>query len=206
TSLPQTSLMIAGADTMIALLAGLIIFPIIFAFNIEPSEGTGLAFIALPIAFSGMTGGLIFGTIFFLLLFFAALTSSISMMESSVSWIEDKTGWSRKKSAYVSGALSWVLSVLSVLSFGVLSGFYPLDFIGVFEGKTFFGIFDYTISSIMMPLGGIFIAIFVGWAIKRSVTEAEFSNVGSTLGYKIWRFLIRYFVPILLLIVMITSL
>ncbi|MDG1437962.1 MAG: sodium-dependent transporter, partial [Emcibacteraceae bacterium] len=164
TSLPQTSLMIAGADTMIALLAGLIIFPIIFAFNIEPSEGTGLAFIALPIAFSGMTGGLIFGTIFFLLLFFAALTSSISMMESSVSWIEDKTGWSRKKSAYVSGALSWVLSVLSVLSFGVLSGFYPLDFIGVFEGKTFFGIFDYTISSIMMPLGGIFIAIFVGWA------------------------------------------
>jgi neurotransmitter:Na+ symporter, NSS family len=206
TSLPQTSLIIAGADTMIAILAGLIVFPIIFAFNIEPSEGTGLAFIALPIAFSKMTGGFIFGSFFFLLLFFAALTSAISMMESSVSWIEEKTGWSRKTSAYFSGSLSWVLSILSVLSFGVLSDFYPLDFIRVFNEKTFFDVLDYTVSSIMMPLGGIFISVFVGWALTKNITEAEFSDVIGTLGYKTWRVLIRYFVPILLLVVMIKSL
>jgi len=206
TSIPQSSLIIAGADTTIAILAGLIIFPIIFAFNIEPTEGTGLAFIALPIAFSGMSGGFLFGAVFFLLLFFAALTSAISMMEPAVSWIRDKTGWTRKKSAYFSGFLSWILSILSVLSFGILSGYYPLDFISVFEGKTFFEVFDYMVSSVMMPLGGIFIAVFAGWTLNKSITKDEFSIAHGVVGYKVWRFLLRYFVPVLLLIVMITSL
>ncbi len=206
TSIPQSSLIIAGADTTIAILAGLIIFPIIFAFNIEPTEGTGLAFIALPIAFSGMSGGFLFGAVFFLLLFFAALTSAISMMEPAVSWIRDKTGWNRKKSAYFSGFLSWILSILSVLSFGILSGYYPLDFISVFEGKTFFEVFDYMVSSVMMPLGGIFIAVFAGWTLNKSITKDEFSIAHGVVGYKVWRFLLRYFVPVLLLIVMITSL
>jgi len=206
TSIPQSSLIIAGADTTIAILAGLIIFPIIFAFNIEPTEGTGLAFIALPIAFSGMSGGFLFGAVFFLLLFFAALTSAISMMEPAVSWIRDKTGWTRKKSAYFSGFLSWILSILSVLSFGILSGYYPLDFISVFEGKTFFEVFDYMVSSVMMPLGGIFIAVFAGWTLNKSITKDEFSIAHGVVGYKMWRFLLRYFVPVLLLIVMITSL
>jgi len=206
TSIPQSSLIIAGADTTIAILAGLIIFPIIFAFNIEPTEGTGLAFIALPIAFSGMSGGFLFGAVFFLLLFFAALTSAISMMEPAVSWIRDKTGWNRKKSAYFSGFLSWILSILSVLSFGILSGYYPLDFISVFEEKTFFEVFDYMVSSVMMPLGGIFIAVFAGWTLNKSITKDEFSIAHGVVGYKVWRFLLRYFVPVLLLIVMITSL
>ena len=206
TSIPQSSLIIAGADTTIAILAGLIIFPIIFAFNIEPTEGTGLAFIALPIAFSGMSGGFLFGAVFFLLLFFAALTSAISMMEPAVSWIGDKTGWTRKKSAYFSGFSSWILSILSVLSFGILSGYYPLDFISVFEGKTFFEVFDYMVSSVMMPLGGIFIAVFAGWTLNKSITQDEFSIAHGVVGYKVWRFLLRYFVPVLLLIVMITSL
>ena len=206
TSIPQSSLIIAGADTTIAILAGLIIFPIIFAFNIEPTEGTGLAFIALPIAFSGMSGGFLFGAVFFLLLFFAALTSAISMMEPAVSWIRDKTGWNRKKSAYFSGFLSWILSILSVLSFGILSGYYPLDFISVFEEKTFFEVFDYMVSSVMMPLGGIFIAVFAGWTLNKSITKDEFSIAHGVVGYKVWRFLLRYFVPVLLLIVMISSL
>jgi NSS family neurotransmitter:Na+ symporter len=139
-------------------------------------------------------------------LFFAALTSAISMMEPAVSWIRDKTGWNRKKSAYFSGFLSWILSILSVLSFGILSGYYPLDFISVFEEKTFFEVFDYMVSSVMMPLGGIFIAVFAGWILNKSITKDEFSIAHGVVGYKVWRFLLRYFVPVLLLIVMITSL
>ena len=203
TSIPRSSLIIAGTDTFVALLAGLAIFPIIFAFNMVPSEGPGLVFMALPVAFGNMVGGTIFGTIFFLLLFFAALTSALSMMEATVSWFQDKTDWSRRKSAFCAGSISWLLSTLSVLSFSNWSDFYPLNFITIFEGKTFFDIFDYATSTVLMPLGGVFIAIYVGWVLKRSVTEEEFTKGGDNTGYKTWLFLVRYVAPVVLLIIFI---
>ncbi|GAB3113680.1 sodium-dependent transporter [Aestuariicella hydrocarbonica] len=194
TSIPRSSLSIIGADTLVALLAGLAIFPIIFAYGMSPSGGPGLVFMALPYAFGQMPGGGFVGALFFLLLFFAALTSAISMMECSVAWLREKLGTSRRNAALISGGMSWLLGLLSVLSFNVLSDVHPLGMLSLFEGKTFFDVFDYLTSTLVMPLCSIFVAIFVGWVLPRSITASELD--GETLSYKVWRSLVRYVAPV----------
>lgn len=194
TSIPRSSLSIIGADTLVALLAGLAIFPIIFAYGMSPSGGPGLVFMALPYAFGQMPGGGFFGALFFLLLFFAALTSAISMMECSVAWLKEKLSISRRNAALISGGLSWVLGLLSVLSFNVLSDVHPLGMISLFEGKTFFDVFDYTTSTLVMPLCSIVVAVFVGWVLPRRITVSELGGDG--FGYQVWRLLVRFVAPI----------
>ncbi|MBU3069082.1 sodium-dependent transporter [Aestuariicella sp. G3-2] len=194
TSIPRSSLSIIGADTLVALLAGLAIFPIIFAYGMSPSGGPGLVFMALPYAFGQMPGGGFFGALFFLLLFFAALTSAISMMECSVAWLKEKLAISRRNAALISGGLSWVLGLLSVLSFNVLSDVHPLGMISLFEGKTFFDVFDYTTSTLVMPLCSIVVALFVGWVLPKRITASELGGDG--LGYQLWRLLVRFVAPI----------
>ncbi|MGL4220483.1 MAG: sodium-dependent transporter [Shewanella sp.] len=196
TSIPNASVTIIGADTLVALLAGLVIFPIIFANNMDPSGGPGLVFMALPYAFGQMPGGTIIGPLFFLLLFFAALTSAISMMECTVAWLKEKLHWSRLKSALVCGALSWALGCLSVLSFNHLSGVYPLDFIGAFEHKTFFDLFDYLTTTVVMPLCAIFVAIFVGWVLPTAITADELEGSEHPWRYRLWHFLVRFVAPL----------
>ncbi|MDH3374245.1 MAG: sodium-dependent transporter, partial [Gammaproteobacteria bacterium] len=109
TKLPSASAIVVGADTAVALLAGLAIFPIIFAYGLEPGAGEGLVFMTLPFAFGQIPGGLVFGTVFFVLLFFAALTSSIGMLEAPVSWLRDATKLSRRSAALLAGSISFVL-------------------------------------------------------------------------------------------------
>ncbi len=193
-SIPRASVTIIGADTLVALLAGLAIFPIIFAYGMSPSGGPGLVFMALPYAFGQMPGGGFFGALFFLLLFFAALTSAISMMECSVAWLREKLSISRRRAAMISGAVSWLLGLLSVLSFNVLADVHPLGALAMFEGKTFFDLFDYFTSTLVMPLCSIFVAIFVGWTLPRWLTADELDGEG--LGYRLWRMLVRYVAPV----------
>lgn len=199
TSIPKSAVIIVGADTLVALLAGLAIFPIIFAFGLEPDAGPGLVFITLPFVFGEMPGGQLFGSIFFLLLLFAALTSSIGMLEAPVSWLAERTPLSRAGAALTAGAVGWCLGVLAVLSQNALADFYPLDGIAIFSGKTFFDLFDFLVINIMMPLGSILIAVFTGWLVHRRVTEQELYGDSPTIGYKAWRFLLRYVAPIVLL-------
>jgi len=198
TNLPRASGIIAGADTLVALLAGLAIFPIVFGFGLEPAEGAGLVFIGLPVAFGQISGGLIFGSAFFVLLFFAALTSSIAMMEPPVSFLTSVTKLSRRSAALLSGGISFALGILAALSFNVLGDFYPLGTISIFADKTFFALFDYTITNIFMPIGGILIAVFAGWMMKRTFSLDELFNGQDVLAYRVWLFLVRFLAPVLL--------
>ena len=199
TSIPRSALYVVSADTTVALLAGLAIFPLIFAYGLEPGAGPGLVFITLPVAFGQVSGGLIFGAIFFLLLFFAALTSSISMMEAPVSWLCDRTRLTRATAAILTGGTSWLLGIAAVLSFNVWAGVYPLDSIGIFAGKTFFDLYDFTVTNVMLPLGGIIIAIFAGWIMKTRFSSEELYGSAGGLWYRVWLFLVRFVAPVILL-------
>jgi NSS family neurotransmitter:Na+ symporter len=198
TSLPQSSAIIVGADTLVAIFAGLAIFPIIFSYGLEPGAGPGLVFITLPFAFGQIPGGVLFGSIFFVLLFFAALTSSIAMMEPPVSWLTDATRLSRRAAALVSGSISFVLGLLAALSFNLLGNFHPLGAIPIFADKTFFALFDYFVTNLLMPVGGILIAVFAGWIVKRNFTAEELFGGRDGLAYRIWLFLLRFVAPVVL--------
>lgn len=197
TQLPQASVIIVGADTLVALLAGLAVFPIIFMYGLEPGAGPGLVFMTLPFAFGQITGGLIFGTVFFVLLFFAALTSSIAMLEAPVSWLRDATNLTRRSASLLAGSVSFTLGLLAALSFSVLSGFHPLGAIDMFAGKTFFDLFDFLVTNVMMPIGGILIAVFAGWVVKTQFSGEEFGGRGS-IAHTAWLFLVRFVAPIIL--------
>lgn len=206
TKLPGAAVIIVGADTAVALLAGLAIFPIIFLYGLEPGAGPGLVFITLPFAFSQVPGGAFFGTVFFVLLFCAALTSSISMLEPAVSWLRDTTRLSRRAAAAAAGSVSFLLGILAALSFNTLSDFHPLGNLPVVGGKTFFDLFDFTVTNIMMPVGGILIAVFAGWFVKRQFSLDELFDGNDTLTYRAWRVLIRFVAPAVLAFVLVDML
>jgi len=187
-SIAKTSFAIAGADTAVALLAGLVIFPIVFANGLHPGAGPGLVFVTLPIAFGQMPGGMFFGALFFVLLSFAAWTSAISLIEPAVAWLVENHGMTRVNAAVWSGALAWLVGIGTVFSFNLWSS--PLAF-----GKTFFDLLDYLTANIMLPLGGLAIAVFAAWLMSRESTLDEL-EMGDHSGYRLWRFLVRYVTPI----------
>lgn len=192
--LPRACVMIAIADTMVAVLAGLAIFPIVFANGLDPAVGPGLVFVTLPLAFGQMTGGLLIGTAFFVLLAFAALTSAISLMEVPVSWLEERDGWTRKSATLLVGGAIWVVGIGSALSTNVWSNVYLLSFIDRFETTGILDLVDYITGQALLPLGGMLIAIFTGWAMKGSVLTAELGM--SDGAFKAWRFLVRFVCPL----------
>lgn len=194
--IPRAALIIALADTLVAVLAGLAIFPLVFGNNLDPGEGPGLIFVTLPIAFGNMPAGSLFGTLFFVLLVFAALTSSIALLEPAVSWAEEHSKIKRSVSAAVTGVLVWITGLLSLFSFNLLGEFKPLD-LGPLAGKTLFDLLDYFTSNLMLPVGGILISLFVGWALGSDITRRELGMADGPL-FKAWRFLARFVVPLAL--------
>lgn len=186
-SISQSVLIIVCADTLVALLAGLVIFPAVFNYGLDPAAGAGLIFQTLPVAFAQMPGGHLFSVLFFLMLAVAGITSMVGLIESVNSWIEGRFGISRHKSAMlVVGAVA-VLSVLSILSYNVLESLR-------FGGNNFNDTMDFFSNQVLLPLGGLFIAIFAGWVVKREHSRDEL-DIGSDAGYTLWRFLIRFVVP-----------
>ncbi|HEX2140076.1 MAG TPA: sodium-dependent transporter, partial [Woeseiaceae bacterium] len=192
--LPQAAFVIAAADFLVALLAALMIFPIVFATGQESGSGPGLVFETLPIAFGQMPGGRIFGPMFFLLLAIAALTSTISGVEPIVSWAEER-GWKRKPVAVGVGLAIWLVGMASVFSFNIWRDFTPLDFFQAFRDKTLFDIFEYVTVNVMMPLNGLLIAVFAGWLMSRSAIRDELA-VGPGLPFVAFRFLLRFVAPV----------
>lgn len=205
TSIPRSSVTIVAADTLVALLAGLAIFPIIFAFGLNPAEGPGLVFVSLPVAFAQMPAGALLGALFFTLLFFAALTSAICMLEVPTSWLVNKTNWSRRRATFCAGALAWGLGILAALSFNLLADVYPLGFIPAFATTTFFGLFDYFTSNIAMPLGGIFVVLFVGWVVARHVSADELGWSQESNRYRLWLWVSRVVAPGVLVLMFINN-
>ncbi len=199
TSIAKTSLVIAGMDTLVALLAGMAIFPIVFANGLEAGAGAGLIFQTLPIAFGHMPGGVFFGSLFFLLLTFAAWTSAISLIEPAVTWMVENHGVNRIYASVWVGIATWLLGIGTVLSFNLLSGEEYQLF-----GKTFFDLLDYLTANIMLPLGGLLIALFAGWEMRRSSSLGEL-NMGEGVGFNLWYFLIRYVSPLAVTLVFLNA-
>lgn len=198
-SIRRSAAVICIGDTVVALLAGLAIFPIVFANNLDPAGGPGLIFVTLPIAFGQMPGGQVIGALFFILLLFAAYTSAVGMLEPIVSRLEEKWPGRRKMLTSCAGVSIWVVGLGSVLSFGVLADVHPLGFIGI--ERTFFDLADYTIANVLLPINAFLIAVFAGWIIKRSSADEEFPN--STKIWKtFWRFSNRYVAPVAIAIVL----
>jgi len=193
---------IAIADTSVALLAGIAIFPIVFTYGLAPGEGAGLIFISLPIAFGQMPFGTFFGTLFFILLFFAALTSAISLLEPAVTWLVENRNMTRVKAAVSAGVITWLLGLVTVLSFNHWA--FSFSFAGSIKENGLFDMFDILTSNIMLPLGGVLIAIFASWQMSRASTVDEL-GLGEGKAYQAWRFSVRYIAPIGVLIIFLNA-
>jgi len=204
-SLTRSAVIIAGTDTLIALLAGLMIFPIVFANGLDPAEGPGLIFKTLPAAFVGMPGGAVFGALFFVLLAFAAITSIIAVIEPIIAYAEDRWHMQRKVGCIVFGFLAWLIGLASIFSFNIWKDVTPLDMFDVFAGKTIFDLIDYFTANVMMPLGAILIALFVGWRMKPELIDSELS-FGSSLLFNAWLWTIRVVAPLAILAILISGL
>ncbi len=188
TSITVTAAAVAVADTAIALLAGLVIFPLVFANGLDPASGPGLIFQTLPLAFGAMPGGPIVAAIFFLLLTCAAWTSAISLIEPPVAWLMESRGLSRPVAALLVGGTIWALGFGTVLSFNVWSDFR-------FWRGTYFDNLDFVTSNIMLPLSGLAIIIFGGWVMAR-ISTADELDPSAGPWYRLWRFLARYVSPV----------
>ncbi|MBF6648775.1 sodium-dependent transporter [Methylobacter sp. BlB1] len=186
-SIAKTAFLIAGSDTVVALLAGIAIFPIVFANGLEVGSGPGLIFQTLPIAFGNMTGGWLFGILFFVMLVFAALTSSISLIEPAVAWLVENKGLSREQACVWSGLATWLLGLGTVFSFNIWSDFKVFD-------RSIFHLVDYLTANLMLPIGGFGIAMFAGWVMKQRHSEQEL-QMSSAEGYQLWKFLVCYIAP-----------
>ena len=198
-SITGATITIAAADTAVALLAGLAIFPIVFASGLEPAGGPGLIFQTLPIAFGSMIGGHWFGTMFFILLVFAAWSSAISISEPAVAWLVESRNWTRPNAAMAIGGLAWFLGIGSVLSFNLWSGEEYQWF-----GRTIFDLKDFAASNILLPLGGLLIALFVGYGAGRRMATEELAIRRQRL-FDAWWMVIRYVSPVGIAIVFMNS-
>lgn len=195
-NLPVTALQVSAADTLIAILAGVMIFPAVFAFDIDPAEGFGLVFIVLPNIFAQMVGGQIFGIIFFLLLAIAALTSTVSVLEVVVAYFAEELKMTRKKATIIGSIAISVIGVFATLSFGPLKETTIL-------GRTLFGLFNELSANILLPLGAILIVIFVGWHLGKKVVADEISNEGTlkVRFLKLFMIIVKFIAPIAITLV-----
>ena len=194
TSLVKAGLVVAAADVGVALLAGLAVFPIVFAHGLAPDEGPGLIFATLPVAFGQMPGGAVVGPLFFLLMAIAALTSAITILETIVAVAEDLTGRPRPGLVAALTVLLWGVGLLTVLSFNRLADFRPLAFVPALADRTPFGVLDYLVSNVMMPAGGVLVATLAGWGLSREATRAEL-GLSDGLAFRLWLGLVRFVVP-----------
>ena len=203
-SIGRTAVIVGITDTAVALLAGLAIFPVVFANGLEPGAGPGLIFQTLPLAFGQMPMGSLFGTLFFILLVFAAWTSAISLLEPVVEWAEEKTALGRTASTILVGVLCWLLGIVSILSLNVWSDVTPLAMFERFETKTIFDLLDYFTANVMLPLSGLLTAVFVGWFVARESLKADLALEGGV--FTLWYNLIRFVTPIAVAVVFIYNL
>ncbi|SDM63824.1 neurotransmitter:Na+ symporter, NSS family [Franzmannia pantelleriensis] len=197
TSIARTTFSVAAADTVVALMAGLAIFPIIFANGMDPGEGPGLIFMSLPLAFQSMPLGTLFGILFFVMLSMAALTSSISMIEATVAWLNESKGISRKGAAWGVGIVLWLVSTLAMLSFNWGAEW-------TLGGRNAFDWLDYLTSRWMMPLGGLAMALMAGFLLRHEIFKSELGL--SATQHALWLFMIRYVSPLGILLIFVDAL
>ncbi len=198
-SIPKGCIQIAVLDTCMAVLAGIAIFPAVFACGLEPASGPGLIFVTLPEVFSAMAGGPLFAALFFLLVLFAALTSAVALLEVSVSFVIGSWHWSRRKAVVLLSVAIFLIGIPSSLSFGPLAGISILNY----------NIFDFVCmltDNIFLPFGGIFMCYYIGWKWNPAllIDEIRLNDVPFPFAGA-WLFLIRFVTPIMVIIVSFTG-
>jgi len=205
TSLVRTSLIITAAILVVSLLATLLVFPLVFAYGMDPAQGPALVFEVLPRAFAEMPAGRAVGTLFFLLLVLAALMPSVALLEPSVAWLVQKRGLSRKAAAWSTTGAAWLLGLGSVMSFNLLSNWHPLALLKHFEKMTFFGVMDYVSSDILLPVGALLTSILVGWRISGILVDTEAAGT-TALSQRACIWLLRYICPVAIAAIFIATL
>lgn len=200
-NLPVTALQVTTADTIIAILAGIMIFPAVFAFNIDPAEGFGLVFIVLPNIFEQMAGGYFFSIIFFILLAIAALTSTVSVLEVVVAYFSEELNMSRRKATIIAASAISFVGVFATLSFGPLSN-------ALIFGRTIFEWFNFLSANLLLPLGAIFIVLFVGWYLGKKNVRDEITNQEELRGrlVNVFMLIVKFIAPIAITLVFIYGL
>lgn len=191
----KTAFQVAILDTIVAIVSGLIVFPIVFAYGLQPTAGPGLLFVSLTAAFANMPMGEWFGCLFFVLVGIAALSSAISLIEPVVAWLTERVRISRLSATVILCITIWLVGLGTIFS---LTG----DLLVTVLDKNFFECIDFLTSSILMPLGGLLIAIFAGWKMKRSVLMKELSL--SAGWFNLWRAMIRVIVPVCVVVVLVS--
>lgn len=189
---------ISTMDVIIALLAGLAIFPIVFAYQLTPEAGPGLMFQVLPIAFGQMPMGHFVGFLFFILLLFSAWTTAIAMVEPILSYLMKTFSFSRIQAGFWIGFFAWGLGLASVFSFNIWSDY---TLLGKF---TIFDLLTTLVSNVMLPLGGLAVALFAGWGIKQAIVKGQINSVPDWL-FTIWHLVLRYVTPLGIICIMIYS-
>lgn len=196
TNLAVTSTIISGADTAVALIAGVCIFPIVFAAGLAVDGGPGLMFQTLPVAFQSIPGGSVVGLLFFLMVTVAALTSSVALLEVPTAWAMEKFKAPRKVCASGVVIAAGVLGILAALSFNAMADFHPLGFIPLFAGQGMFDVLDGVTAKLLMPIGAILVCILVGWVANAQLVDSENGLDGAL--HKLWRLLVRWVCPLVL--------
>ena len=199
-NIPKSAASIAFFDTAIAMIAGFAILPAVFAFGFSPESGPSLMFQTLPAVFGEMAGGKIFGFVFFILVLFAAISTSIAYLEVVVSFAVNTFKVSRTKASVISAGLITCLGIPCALSFGILGDF-------TITGRTLFDFCDYLVSNVSLPIGGILACVFIGWVWKSKNAEKEVTNQGEKhfAFLPAWSFLVKYILPVIIFIIFVTS-
>lgn len=200
-NMPLNAIRVAGADTLVSILAGLAIFPAVFAFGFKPDAGPSLLFITIPAVFQTMPFGNIFLAMFFVLAAIAATGAMISLLEVPVAYLTEERHWSRVKATVFSAGLMGAVGSLATLSTSVLADTKVL-------GKTFFDLFDFASSNLVLPIGGILICVFVGWKLGSEAIVDEASNEGTLANgvlLRVFTVLVRYVAPVAILVVLLNG-
>jgi neurotransmitter:Na+ symporter, NSS family len=197
-SITRCVLIIIVIDTAVALMAGLMIFPMVFRFGMDPAGGPGLIFQTLPVAFGQMPGGHIIAVLFFTLLSVAAVTSMVGLLEPLVAWLEDTRHYSRHKSTLITMACIACLGVLSILSYNILSQWQV-------GSRNLNGILDFLANQIMLPVGGLLIAIFAAWQVSKASLRDELPAMPKAV-FELWHLLLRFLLPPAIAVIIITGL
>lgn len=198
---PRNVAIICVMDSVVALLAGLAIFPIVLAFGFETDGGPGLVFESLPTAFGVMPFGQLLGVMFFFLLGLAAFTSTVAMLEPATSWLAERHGWRRRRVAPLAALIAWSFGIVVALSFNVWSDVRPLGPVPLLGSMGIFQLLDFLIANLLLPLNALLIALFVGWFMARQGVAEELGMRAGT--FRLWRAATRYLAPAAILAVLV---
>jgi NSS family neurotransmitter:Na+ symporter len=201
--LVRPALVVTGCILLVSLLATVLVFPLVFRFHMDPAVGPTLVFEVLPAVFAVMPGGRLIGTLFFILLFLAALTPSLAMFEPIVAWLETR-GIRRGLAVLATATSIWLAGIASVLSFNVLAHWQPFEHVPALAGKTVFELADFAAGDVLLPVGALFTCLFVGWRLDRARLEAEIGSHPALL-WKTCRIMLRYVCPVAILAVLLAA-